>query len=123
MMCDSGPCHTVSCNLVFCCDITHSAAPLSHTLLLHSVNNNGAVGEAAQDLAKVVLEHGLLTDFGGIPMSALRENSLTELDLNGKGVGVPGALVLAKLLPAATALKSCRCAPTRVGDRSAIERP
>ena len=55
-----------------------------------------------------MLEHGLLTDFGGIPMSALRENSLTELDLNGKGVGVPGALVLAKLLPAATALQSCR---------------
>ena len=89
----------------------------------HSVNNNRIVGEAAQHLAKVVLEHGLLTDFGGIPMSALRENSLTELDLNGKGVGVPGVLVLAKLLPAAAALKSCRCAPTRVGDRSAIERP
>ena len=108
----------MSCNLVFCCDIT-----LSHTLLLHSVNGNYVVGEAAQHLAKVVLEHDLLTDFGGIPMSALRENSLTELDLNGKGVGVPGALVLAKLLPSATALKSCRCAPTRVGDRSAIERP
>ena len=108
----------MSCNLVFCCDIT-----LSHTLLLHSVNGNYVVGEAAQHLAKVVLEHDLLTDFGGIPMSALRENSLTELDLNGKGVGVPGALVLAKLLPAATALKSCMCAPTRVGDRSAIERP
>ena len=29
----------------------------------------------------MVLEHGSLTDFGGIPMSALRENSLTELDL------------------------------------------
>ena len=55
-----------------------------------------------------MLEHGLLTNFGGIPMSALRENSLTELDLNGKGVGVPEALVLAKLLPAATALQSCK---------------
>ena len=106
-MCDSGPCHTFSCNLAFCCDITHSAS-LSHILRLHSVNKNGVVGEAAQHLAKVVLEHGLLTDFGGIPMSALRENSLTELDLNGKGVGVPEALVLAKLLPAATALQSCK---------------
>ena len=77
-------------------------------MLLHSVNNNGVVGEAAQDLAKAVLEHGLLTDFDGIPLSALRESSITELDLKGKEVGVPGALVLAKLLPSATALKSCR---------------
>ena len=65
----------------------------------------------------MVLEHGSLTDFGGIPMSALRENSLTELDLNQKGFGVPGAFVLAGLLPAATALKSCRCAPMGVYDR------
>eukprot|EP00966_Prymnesium_polylepis_P318123 7348269-Prymnesium_polylepis.1 len=43
-------------------------------------------------------------------MNELRENSLTELDLNGKGVGVPEALVLAGLLPAASALISCRCA-------------
>ena len=82
---------------------------MTHFLLaVHSVNDNGISGDAAQELAKVVLEHGSLTDFGGIPMSALRENSLTELDLNQTGFGVPGAFVLAGLLPAATALKSCR---------------
>ena len=67
------------------------------------------IGEAAEQLAKVVLDHSTLTSFGGIPMDALRENKLTELDLNGKAIGLPGALVLAALLPGATALKSCRC--------------
>ena len=62
----------------------------------------------------MVLEHSSLTDFGGIPMSALCENNLTELDLNQKGIGPPGAFVLAGLLPAATALTSCRCAPRGV---------
>ena len=47
----------------------------------------------------MVLAHGSLADFGGIPMSALRENSLTELDLNEKGIGLPGTFVLAGLLP------------------------
>ena len=88
---------------------------------LHSVKKNGITGEAAQELAKAVLEHGSLTDFGGIPMSLLRENSLTKLDLNEKDLGVPETLVLARLLPAATALKSCRCAPTRESSRSVVE--
>ena len=74
-----------------------------------SVNGNQVIGEAAEQLAKVVLDHSTLTSFGGIPMDALRENKLTELDLNGKTIGLPGALVLAALLPGATALKSCRC--------------
>ena len=67
------------------------------------------IGEAAEQLAKVVLDHSTLTSFGDIPMDALRENKLTELDLKGKDIGVPGALVLAALLPGTTAFKSCRC--------------
>jgi hypothetical protein len=61
-------------------------------------------------LAKVVLEHTSLTDFCGIPLSLLRQNSMKELDLPGKGIGVPGAIVLSSLLPAATALSSLKCA-------------
>ena len=56
----------------------------------------------------MVLVHSSLADFGGIPMAALRENSLTKLDLNGKGIGLPGAFVLAALLPAASALQTCK---------------
>ena len=37
-------------------------------------------------------------------------NSITELDLPGKGIGVPGAIVLSKLLPSAAALTSLKCA-------------
>ena len=73
------------------------------------MNKNGITGDEAEQLAQVVLTHTSLNDFGGIPLSSLRENSISELDLNGKGVGVPGALILSKLLPATTALKSLKC--------------
>ena len=51
-----------------------------------------------------------MTNFCGIPLVSLRENSITELDLKGKCVGVPGAIVLSKLLPSAAALTSLKCA-------------
>ena len=63
-------------------------------------------------MSKVVLESASLTDFCGIPLVSLRENGLTELDLAKEGVGVPGAMVLSSLMPAATALKSLKCART-----------
>ena len=58
----------------------------------------------------MVLEHAIMTDFCGIPLVSLRENTITELDLKNKGVGVPGAIVLSKLLPSAAAVKSLKCA-------------
>ena len=51
-----------------------------------------------------------MTDFCGIPLVSLRENSITELNLYDKGVGVPGAIVLSKLLPSAAALASLKYA-------------
>ena len=68
------------------------------------------MGDAADQLANVVLEHAIMTDFCGIPLVALRENSITELDLFEMGVGVPEAIVLSKLLPSAAALTSLKCA-------------
>ena len=70
------------------------------------------MGEAADTLAKAVLEHAPMTDFCGIPLVSLRENSITELDLKDRGIGVPGAIVLSKLLPSAAALTSLRCVAT-----------
>ena len=75
---------------------------------MRSVNQNGITGEAAEQLVTIVLEHKTLINFGGIPIDSLRNNSIDALDLKGKGVGVPEALVLASLLPSATALKSCK---------------
>ena len=69
-----------------------------------------SAGDAADQLAAAVLEHAIMTDFCGIPLVSLRENSITELDLGGKSIGVPGAIVLSKLLPSAVALTSLECA-------------
>ena len=55
-----------------------------------------------------------MTDFCGIPLASLRENSIMELDLYNKGVGGSGAIVLSKLLPSATAVKSLKCATKSV---------
>ena len=68
------------------------------------------MGDAADQLANVVFEHASMTDFCGIPLASLRENSITELYLEWKGIGVPGAIVLSKLLPSAAAVKSLKCA-------------
>ena len=79
----------------------------------HSVAFNNITGDAADQLANVVLEHASMTDFCGIPLTSLREDSITELDLKHKGVGEPGAIVLSKLLPSAAALTwlECACRP------------
>ena len=78
--------------------------------LSRSVGYNNITGDGAETLAKVVLEHASLTDFCGIPLVSLRENSVTELDVESKGVGVPGAIVLSSLMPAATVMTSLKCA-------------
>ena len=75
-----------------------------HAFSLRSVAWNHITGEAAESLATVVLEHKSLTDFCGLPLASLRENTLEQLELKSRGVGVPGALVLARLLPFATSL-------------------
>ena len=79
----------------------------------HSVGSNKITGDGADSLAKVVLEHTTLTDFCSIPLVSLRENTLTELDLSNKGIGVPGAIVLSSLLPSALALQALKYAATR----------
>ena len=53
-----------------------------------------------------------MTDFCRIPLASLRENSVMELNLEGKGIGVPGAIVLSELLPSAAALTSLKCVAT-----------
>ena len=78
--------------------------------MCHSVGYNNITGDAADQLANAVFEHASMTDFCEIPLASLRENSVTELNLKAKGVGVPGAIVLSKLLPSAAALTSLKCA-------------
>jgi len=84
-----------------------------------NVGNNDIIGESAESLAKVVLEHKSLTDFCGIPLVSLRENTLEQLDLRRKGIGIPGAIVLSKLLPAATLLTTLRLDDNHLGTKGA----
>ena len=76
--------------------------------LQRSVGSNNIVGDGAESLANAVLAHTSLINFCDIPLVSLRENSLTELDLANKGIGVPGAIVLSKLLPRLTALTTLK---------------
>ena len=78
---------------------------LSPVLENLSVANNNIDGEAAQQLARVVLRSASLEVFSEIPIKKLRADALTKLDL--RGVGVSGALVLSDLLKFSSALKSC----------------
>ena len=63
-----------------------------------SVAYNEIDGEVAQQLATAVLSSKSLEVFTKIPIKELRTDTLTELDLNDRGVGVSGALVLAELV-------------------------
>ena len=47
--------------------------------------------DGIKHLAKTVLEHTVLINFCEIPLLSLRQNSVGELDLQGKGIGTVGA--------------------------------
>ena len=69
-----------------------------------SVTNNSISGEGADKLAAVVLEMPSMVDFGGILIKPLRDNSVTDLDLSEKGLGILEAMVLSSLLAGASSL-------------------
>ncbi|EOD31475.1 hypothetical protein EMIHUDRAFT_231872 [Emiliania huxleyi CCMP1516] len=63
------------------------------------VRRNEISGDAAQQLATAVLASPSLELFGSVPLKKLRANTLGKrLGLSGKDLGVPEALVLAKLV-------------------------
>ena len=53
--------------------------------------------------------------FNDIPIKELRANSLTELDLYKKGIGVDGARVLAGLVPVSASLTSLNIEDNKIG--------
>jgi hypothetical protein len=68
------------------------------------VRNNNIAGDGAEQLAAAVLGNLKIEMFNEIPIKEMRANSLTELDLTGKDVGVEGVMVVAGLIPVLGAL-------------------
>ena len=64
-----------------------------------SLANNNIAGDSAQAIASAIMGRRFpLDSFGGIPLDALREDSLTMLDLSQKGISAPEVLVLSEAL-------------------------
>jgi Ran GTPase-activating protein (RanGAP) involved in mRNA processing and transport len=70
------------------------------------VRGNYIAGDGAAQLAAAVLGNLKIEMFNEIPIKEMRANSLTELDLNGKGVGVEGGMVVVGLIPVMGAMTS-----------------
>ena len=70
----------------------------NNTLTSLNVCKNNITGVGAQELAAAAFGKQTLNTFCQIPLKELRSDKLTNLDLSAKGIGVPGALVLAELI-------------------------
>jgi Ran GTPase-activating protein (RanGAP) involved in mRNA processing and transport len=68
------------------------------------VRYNNIAGDGAAQLAAAVLGNLKIEMFNEIPLKEMRADSLMELDLNGKDVGVEGGMVVAGLIPVMGAL-------------------
>jgi hypothetical protein len=63
------------------------------------IRRNSIAGDGAEQLAAAVLGNLKIEMFNEIPIKEMRADSLTELDLKGKVVGVEGGMVVAGLMP------------------------
>ena len=63
------------------------------------IRSNDIMGDGAAKLSAAVLGNLKIEMFNDIPIKEMHANSITELDLKGKGIGVEGGLVVAGLIP------------------------
>ena len=68
------------------------------------VRRNGISGDGASQLSAAVLGNQKMEVFNEIPIKEMRADTLAELDLGNKDVGVVGSMVLAGLLSSMTSL-------------------
>jgi Ran GTPase-activating protein (RanGAP) involved in mRNA processing and transport len=83
-----------------------SQAVVTGTLTRVDVRRNNFAGDGAAQLAAAILGNLKIEMFNEIPIKEMRADLFTELDLNGKGVGVEGVMVVAGLIPVMGALTS-----------------
>jgi len=82
------------------------------------VRQNKIAGDGAVQLAAAVLGNLKIEMFNGIPIKEMRADSFTMLDLNGKGVGVAGGMVVAGLIPVMGALTALKLSNNDLKDES-----
>ena len=80
---------------------------------------NNDLGSESKTIAQAVLQHTSMEVFCEIPMKELRAESLTELDMQGKSIGVHGAIVLADLLKVSSPLKQLNISYNSIGKEGA----
>ncbi|KAK3238678.1 hypothetical protein CYMTET_51328 [Cymbomonas tetramitiformis] len=83
------------------------------------VCSNAIIGDAAQQLAEAVLKHPCIKEFSKIMMQDIKDDKVTKLDLSHAGIGVPGALVLSKLLVFNTSLNTLDLSSNEIGPEGA----
>ena len=83
------------------------------------VSNNNIAGDSAAQLSTAVLGNPNIEVFNEIPIHEMRLDSITELDLSGKTIGVEGGMVLAGLIPAMLLLASIDLNDNHIGPEGA----
>jgi len=82
------------------------ALKVNRSLLRVDVRGNIIAGDGAAQLSAAVLGNLKIEMFNDIPIKEMRADSFTELNINGKGIGDEGIMVVAGLLPAMASLAS-----------------
>ena len=77
-------------------------------LMSLDVRANSIAGDGASQLSAAVLGNLKIEQFNEIPIKEMRANSLTELDLKHKSIGIEGGMVVAGLVPVMSGLTTVR---------------
>ena len=84
------------------------ALAASASLTSLDVRFNDISGDSASQLSSAVLGNTKIEVFNEVPIKEMRADSFTELDLEGKKIGVEGGMVVAGLLPVMASLTRVR---------------
>ena len=88
---------------------------INRALTALDVRSN-ALGGGSATLAEAVATNEHIVTFCEIPVKRMRDDALTELNLNGRSIGACGAMVVAHLLEFSRALKSADFSANSIGD-------
>ena len=94
------------------------AIAVSASLTHVDVRYNSIIGDGASQLSVAVLGNTAIEVFNEVPIKEMRADSFTELDLDEKGIGVAGGMVVAGLIPVMTSVTSVSLLANRFDDET-----